>query len=111
MTHIGPGGAGNYVKMLHNGIEYGDMQIIAESYDLLKTVGGFTNEELAAAFAEWNSAELNSFLIEITAQIFRKKDPETGKHLVDLIVDKTGMKGTGKWTVQEAAEQMVRGLG
>jgi 6-phosphogluconate dehydrogenase len=106
VTHIGPGGAGNYVKMIHNGIEYGDMQLIAEAYDLLKSVGGLTNEELHATFTRWNKTELESFLIEITAIIFAKKDPEGG-HVVDKIVDKTGSKGTGKWTVQEAAEQGV----
>lgn len=108
VTYIGPGGAGNYVKMLHNGIEYGDMQLISEAYDVLRNIGGFSNDELAEAFAEWNRGELESFLIEITAQIFRKKDDLVpGGYLVDMIVDKTGMKGTGKWTVQEAAERSV----
>jgi len=103
VTWIGEGGAGNYVKMIHNGIEYGDMQLIAEAYDVLKNVGGLTNDELAAAFAEWNATELESFLIEITARIFTKKE-EDGKFIVDAILDKTGQKGTGRWTVQEAAE-------
>lgn len=107
VTWIGPGGAGNYVKMVHNGIEYGDMQLIAESYDLLKQVGGLTNEELAAVFDEWNQGELESFLIEITAKIFTRKDDEGDGHLVDKILDKTGMKGTGRWTIQEAAEKSV----
>jgi len=108
VTYIGTGGSGNYVKMVHNGIEYGDMQLIAEAYDVLKTVGGLSNEELAAAFDEWNKGELNSFLIEITAKIFKVKDPEDSKtYLVDKVLDKTGSKGTGKWTVQEAAEQAV----
>jgi len=102
VTWIGEGGAGNYVKMIHNGIEYGDMQLIAEAYDVLKNVGGLTNDELAATFAEWNRGELESFLIEITARIFTKKD-ESG-FIVDAILDKTGQKGTGRWTVQEAAE-------
>jgi len=102
VTWIGEGGAGNYVKMIHNGIEYGDMQLIAEAYDVLKNVGGLTNDELAETFAEWNRGELESFLIEITARIFTKKD-ETG-FIVDAILDKTGQKGTGRWTVQEAAE-------
>jgi 6-phosphogluconate dehydrogenase len=104
VTYIGPGGSGHYVKMIHNGIEYGDMQLIAEAYDVMKTLGGLSNEELADVFDAWNRAELQSFLIEITAQIFRKKDPEGKGDLVDHIVDATAQKGTGKWTVQEAAE-------
>jgi 6-phosphogluconate dehydrogenase len=104
VTYCGPGGAGHYVKMVHNGIEYGDMQLIAEAYDCLKTLGGLSNAELADIFSEWNRGELQSFLIEITANIFRKKDPETGKDLVDMIVDAAAAKGTGKWTVQDAAE-------
>jgi 6-phosphogluconate dehydrogenase len=108
VTHIGPGGAGNYVKMIHNGIEYGDMQLIAEAYDVLKNVAGLTNDELAQVFDEWNEGELESFLIEITAQIFKKKDEDDSKtFLVDVVLDKTGSKGTGKWTVQEAAEQAI----
>ena len=133
VTHCGPGGAGHYVKMVHNGIEYGDMQLIAEAYDALKTLGGLSNSELADVFSEWNEGDLKSYLIEITAEIFRKKDPEgapskgplpseaqggTGGEearlaertpprqadLVDQILDATAMKGTGKWTVQDAAE-------
>ena len=104
VTYCGPGGAGHYVKMVHNGIEYGDMQLIAEAYDVLKNIGGLGNAELADTFSEWNEGELQSFLIEITANIFRKKDPETGRDLVDLIVDAAAAKGTGKWTVQDAAE-------
>jgi 6-phosphogluconate dehydrogenase len=95
--------------MVHNGIEYGDMQLISEAYDVLKTVGGLTNAELAAAFADWNAAELDSFLIEISSLILAKEDdqkPGEG-YLVDKILDKTGMKGTGKWTVQQAAELSV----
>eukprot|EP00475_Leptophrys_vorax_P034467 TRINITY_DN5564_c0_g1_i1.p1 TRINITY_DN5564_c0_g1~~TRINITY_DN5564_c0_g1_i1.p1 ORF type:complete len:476 (+),score=184.84 TRINITY_DN5564_c0_g1_i1:98-1525(+) len=108
VTYIGPGGAGNYVKMIHNGIEYGDMQLIAEAYDILKNVGGLSNDELAAVFDEWNKGELESFLIEITAKIFKKKDETDEKtFLVDVVLDKTGSKGTGKWTVQEAAEQAI----
>ncbi|MEI7027861.1 NADP-dependent phosphogluconate dehydrogenase [Paenibacillus sp. y28] len=103
-TYIGPDGAGHYVKMVHNGIEYGDMQLICEAYDLLKRVLGLSNEELADIFAEWNKGELDSFLIEITADIFTKKDPETGKHMVDVILDKAGQKGTGKWTSQNALD-------
>jgi 6-phosphogluconate dehydrogenase len=104
VTWIGEGGAGNYVKMIHNGIEYGDMQLIAEAYDVLKNVGGLTNEELAATFTEWNASELESFLIEITANIFRKRDEDGQSYIVDKILDKTGQKGTGRWTIQEAAE-------
>jgi 6-phosphogluconate dehydrogenase len=104
VTHCGPGGAGHYVKMVHNGIEYGDMQLIAEAYDVLKSLGGLSNAELADVFDEWNAGELESFLIQITAQIFRKKDPEGSGDLVDQILDATAMKGTGKWTVQDAAD-------
>jgi 6-phosphogluconate dehydrogenase len=104
VTYIGPGGSGHYVKMVHNGIEYGDMQLIAEAYDVLKTLGGLSNAELADVFDEWNRGELQSYLIEITAKIFRVKDPEGKGELVDHILDATAQKGTGKWTVQEAAE-------
>jgi 6-phosphogluconate dehydrogenase (decarboxylating) len=92
VTYIGPGGSGNFVKMVHNGIEYGDMQLIAEAYDLLKTVGGLSNDELAAVFDDWNKSELESFLIEITASIFKKKDEFADGFLVDKVQDKTGMK-------------------
>jgi 6-phosphogluconate dehydrogenase len=104
VTYVGPGGSGHYVKMIHNGIEYGDMQLIAEAYDVLKTLGGLSNAELADVFSRWNEAELQSYLIEITADIFRHEDPEGGGELVDHILDATAQKGTGKWTVQEAAE-------
>lgn len=108
VTYIGEGGSGNFVKMVHNGIEYGDMQLISEAYDVLKNAGGLSNSELADIFAEWNRGELESFLIEITADIFQVKDLETGHgELVDKILDKTGMKGTGKWTVQQAAELSI----
>ena len=110
VTYVGPGGAGNFVKMVHNGIEYGDMQLISEAYDVLKMVGGLSNEELAEAFTDWNTAELESYLIEISSLILAKKDDQSGKSddfLVDKILDKTGMKGTGKWTVQQAAELSV----
>lgn len=108
-TYLGPVGAGNYVKMVHNGIEYGDMQLIAEVYDILKIAGGLTNEEIADVFSTWNSSELESFLIEISANIFAKKDDLAGEegYLLDKILDKTGMKGTGRWTIQEAAERSV----
>ncbi|KAM1739211.1 hypothetical protein ACFX11_014952 [Malus domestica] len=107
VTYIGEGGSGNFVKMVHNGIEYGDMQLISEAYDVLKNVGGLTNEELGEIFSEWNRGELESFLIEITADIFRVKDDLADGFLVDKLLDKTGMKGTGKWTVQQAAELSV----
>ncbi|MGD2404847.1 NADP-dependent phosphogluconate dehydrogenase [Bacillus velezensis] len=102
--YIGPDGAGHYVKMVHNGIEYGDMQLISESYFILKQVLGLSAEELHEVFAEWNKGELDSYLIEITADIFTKKDEETGKPLVDVILDKAGQKGTGKWTSQSALD-------
>jgi 6-phosphogluconate dehydrogenase len=103
-AYIGEGGSGHYVKMVHNGIEYADMQLIAEAYDLLRHAGGLSNEDLAQTFEIWNNGELNSFLIEITAQIFRTKDPETGGHLVDFVLDKAGNKGTGKWTSQSSLD-------
>jgi 6-phosphogluconate dehydrogenase len=104
VTYIGPGGAGHFVKMVHNGIEYGDMQLIAEAYDLLRTALGLSADEMADVFDEWNRGELESFLIEITAQILRVKDPETGKPLVDLVLDMAGQKGTGRWTSSIALE-------
>ncbi|RDX90740.1 6-phosphogluconate dehydrogenase, decarboxylating 3, partial [Mucuna pruriens] len=107
VTYIGKGGSGNFVKMIHNGIEYGDMQLIAEAYDVLKSVGKLSNEELQSVFSEWNRGELLSFLIEITADIFGIKDDKADGYLVDKVLDKTGMKGTGKWTVQQAAELSV----
>lgn len=106
-TYIGPDGAGHYVKMVHNGIEYGDMQLIAESYFLLKHVLGLSADELHDVFAEWNKGELDSYLIEITADIFAKKDEETGEPLVDRILDTAGQKGTGKWTSQSALDMGV----
>ncbi len=105
VTYIGKGSAGHYVKMVHNGIEYGDMQLIAEAYDLLKNVAGLNHEQLHQVFTEWNQTdELNSFLIEITADIFKYIDPETSKPLVEMILDAAGQKGTGRWTVQGALE-------
>lgn len=103
VTYIGPDGAGHYVKMVHNGIEYGDMQLIAESYAMLKHAVGLSNQELSEVFADWNKGELDSYLIEITADIFRKKD-ENGQYLVDVILDAAGNKGTGKWTSQNALD-------
>ncbi|NJR66414.1 MAG: decarboxylating NADP(+)-dependent phosphogluconate dehydrogenase [Leptolyngbyaceae cyanobacterium CRU_2_3] len=105
VTYIGPGGAGHYVKMVHNGIEYGDMQLIAEAYDLLKNAIGLDHNQLHQVFSEWNATEeLDSFLIEITANIFTKIDEETGLPLVDLIMDAAGQKGTGRWTVETALD-------
>jgi 6-phosphogluconate dehydrogenase len=103
-TYCGPDGAGHYVKMVHNGIEYGDMQLIAEAYDILRRVLGMQADELADTFAEWNRGLLDSYLIQITSEIFRVRDEETGKPLVDLILDKAGQKGTGKWTAQVALD-------
>ncbi len=103
-TYIGPNGAGHYVKMVHNGIEYGDMQLICEAYHLLKALLGLSVEELHEVFTEWNKGELDSYLIEITADIFTKIDSETGKPLVDMILDTAGQKGTGKWTSQSSLD-------
>src|SRR5918911_1051505 len=103
-TYVGPDGAGHYVKMVHNGIEYGDMQLIAEAYDILRRVLGMEAAELADVFAEWNEGVLDSYLIQITADVLRVKDKETGKPLVDLVLDKAGQKGTGKWTAQVALD-------
>ncbi|MEY2484330.1 MAG: 6-phosphogluconate dehydrogenase, partial [Verrucomicrobiota bacterium] len=105
--YMGPDGAGHYVKMVHNGIEYGDMQLICEAYAILKDVLAMGAPELADVFTKWNAGELDSYLIEITAQIFAKTDPETGKPLVDVILDKAGQKGTGIWTLQSAIQQSV----
>jgi 6-phosphogluconate dehydrogenase len=105
--YMGPDGAGHYVKMVHNGIEYGDMQLICEAYAILKNVLGLSASELAEIFADWNRGALDSYLIEITAEIFRKIDPDTGKPLVDVILDKAGQKGTGLWTLQSALSQSV----
>ncbi|MCY9668066.1 NADP-dependent phosphogluconate dehydrogenase [Paenibacillus alginolyticus] len=103
-TYIGPDGAGHYVKMVHNGIEYGDMQLICEAYQLLKDVLNVSVEELHEIFTEWNNGELDSYLIEITRDIFTKYDAETGKPMVDVILDSAGQKGTGKWTSQSALD-------
>ena len=101
---VGPRGAGHYVKMVHNGIEYGDMQLICEAYFLLKRAIGLSNDELYEVFAEWNRGELDSYLIEITRDIFSAKDPDTGDYLVDRILDTAGAKGTGKWMSQLALD-------
>lgn len=104
VTYIGPNGAGHFVKMVHNGIEYGDMQLIAEAYFILKHVLGMEADELHDVFTEWNKGELDSYLIEITADIFTKTDEDTGKPIVDVIMDRAGQKGTGKWTSKNALD-------
>ncbi|MCI1636456.1 NADP-dependent phosphogluconate dehydrogenase [Bifidobacterium sp.] len=102
VTHIGTDGAGHFVKMVHNGIEYADMQVIAESYDLLRRGLALEPAEIADVFAQWNKGDLNSYLIEITAEVLGHKDEKTGKPFIDIVVDQAGMKGTGTWTVQTA---------
>ncbi len=104
VTYLGPRGAGHYVKMVHNGIEYGDIQLIAETYDILHRGYGMSNDELHEVFARWNQGPLESYLIEIAADIFKHKDEETGQHIIDLILDAAGQKGTGKWTSQNALD-------
>ena len=104
VTYVGPDGAGHFVKMVHNGIEYADMQFIAESYDLLRRVGGLEPQALAEIFERWNRGPLESFLIEITAEIFKVRDEVTGGHLIDQVLDKAEQKGTGRWTVQVALD-------
>ncbi|MEM9479030.1 MAG: decarboxylating NADP(+)-dependent phosphogluconate dehydrogenase [Verrucomicrobiota bacterium] len=106
VTHIGPGGAGHYVKMVHNGIEYGDMQLICEAYNIFKAAG-FTAEEMAKVFADWNAGDLESYLIQITSKIFEQKDEETGQPIIDVIMDRAGQKGTGRWTVMGAVENAI----
>jgi 6-phosphogluconate dehydrogenase len=103
-TYIGKGGSGHFVKMVHNGIEYGDMQLIAEAYDLMKNVLGLDAKQLSRVFKKWNEGLLQSYLIEITAKVLKKKDDKTGQPLVDVILDKAGQKGTGKWTLKTAAD-------
>lgn len=104
VAYMGPRGAGHYVKMVHNGIEYGDMQLIAEAYDILHRGVGLSNEQLGQVFSDWNKGELESYLIEITADIFTKIDVETGKNIVDLIMDEAQQKGTGKWASQNSLD-------
>ena len=107
VTHVGTDGAGHFVKMVHNGIEYGDMELIAEAYEMLRKGIGASASELADIFDQWNRGPLESFLIEITAHIFRVKDPETKAPLVEKVLDKAGQKGTGKWTAQVALDLAV----
>ncbi|MBG6121568.1 NADP-dependent phosphogluconate dehydrogenase [Corynebacterium aquatimens] len=104
VTHIGPDGAGHFVKMVHNGIEYADMQVIGEAYHLLRYAAGIEPAELADIFAEWNQGDLDSYLIEITSEVLRQVDAKTGKPFIDVIVDAAGQKGTGRWTVKEALD-------
>jgi len=103
-VHVGPDGAGHFVKMVHNGIEYADMQLIAEAYDLLRQVGGHSPAEIAEIFTGWNQGRLGSYLIEITAEVLQQHDPETGKPFVDVVLDQAEQKGTGRWTVQAALD-------
>ena len=103
-VHIGPDGAGHFVKMVHNGIEYADMQLIGEAYDMLRSGLNLSPAEIADIFAEWNQGDLESFLIEITAEVLRQTDPKTGKALVDVVKDEAGQKGTGRWTVKSALD-------
>jgi 6-phosphogluconate dehydrogenase len=103
-TYIGPDGAGHYVKMVHNGIEYGDMQLICEAYSIMNKALGLSANELHEVFKEWNAGDLSSYLIEITADIFKRIDEETGKPLVEMVLDKAGQKGTGKWTSASALD-------
>ncbi len=102
-THVGPDGAGHFVKMVHNGIEYADMQLIAEAYDLMRQILGMSAPEIGEVFAEWNKGDLESYLIEITAEVLRHQDPKTGQPFVDIVLDQAAQKGTGAWTVQTAA--------
>jgi 6-phosphogluconate dehydrogenase len=103
-AHIGSDGAGHFVKMVHNGIEYADMQLIAEAYDLLRQVAGYTPAEIAEVFSHWNKGRLRSYLIEITAEVLAHTDPVTGAPFVDVVADSAGQKGTGRWTVQTALD-------
>jgi 6-phosphogluconate dehydrogenase len=107
VAYMGKGAAGHYVKMVHNGIEYAIMQLISEVYDILKRSAGLTNDELHSIFKKWNEGDMNSFLLEITAEIFQKEDDQTKNRLVDMILDKAGSKGTGKWTSQDAMDLPV----
>ena len=104
VTHVGTDGAGHFVKMIHNGIEYADMQLIAEAYDLLRKVGGHSPAAIADVFTEWNAGDLESYLIEITAEVLRQVDAKTGLPFIDIVLDEAGSKGTGAWTVQNALD-------
>src|SRR3974390_2909264 len=104
VTYVGPDGSGHFVKMVHNGIEYGDMQLIAEAYEILSKALGLRSQELADIFGEWNRGPLESYLVEITSRIFGVIDDATGRPLVEMVLDKAGQKGTGKWTAQVALD-------
>src|SRR4030095_9173195 len=106
-VHVGPDGAGHFVKMVHNGIEYADMQLIAEAYDLLRTGLGASPAELGELFRTWNSGDLESFLIEITAEVLGHTDAATGRPFVDIVLDQAEQKGTGRWTVQSALDLRI----
>ena len=108
VTHVGTDGAGHFVKMIHNGIEYADMQLIAEAYDILRQAGGLSPMEVSGVLEDWNKGELESYLIEITAEVLSQVDAKTGKPLVDVILDAAGSKGTGVWTVQSALDLGTR---
>ena len=103
-THVGPDGAGHFVKMVHNGIEYADMQLIAEAYDLLRNAAGYQPPQIAEIFRTWNEGGLDSYLIQITAEVLAHTDAETGKPFVDIVLDQAEQKGTGRWTVQDALD-------
>ncbi|MEJ2696499.1 MAG: NADP-dependent phosphogluconate dehydrogenase [Candidatus Sulfobium sp.] len=107
VTYLGPGSAGHYVKMVHNGIEYGIIQLIAETYDLMKRGMGLSNDELREVYGRWMKTEVNGYLVEITSEIFTREDKKTGKRLIDVILDEAKQKGTGKWTSQDAMELQV----
>ena len=107
VAYMGPGSAGHYVKMVHNGIEYGLMELIAETYDLMKRGLGFDDRQLGAVYEKWNTGPLNGFLIEITAEIFSKIDEKTGRYLIDVIADVAKQKGTGTWTSEEAMRLQI----
>jgi 6-phosphogluconate dehydrogenase len=107
VTWLGPGSAGHFVKMVHNGIEYGVMQLIAETYDLMKRGWGMNDDEVGEVYTSWNKGELNGYLVEITGHIFSKQDKKTGKRLIDEILDVARQKGTGMWTSQSAMELQV----
>jgi 6-phosphogluconate dehydrogenase len=107
VTYLGPGSAGHYVKMVHNGIEYGLMQLIAETYQLLKNAVGLNNDEIRDVFTKWNQGSLQSFLVEIAATVFGKKDDLTSNYLIDMISDSAHQKGTGKWTSQNALDLQI----
>src|SRR5205814_8007114 len=103
-VHVGPDGAGHFVKMVHNGIEYSDMQLIAEAYDLLRQASGLEPAQIADVFRQWNTGRLESYLIEITAEVLGQADPSTGRPFVDVVLDQAEQKGTGRWTVQIALD-------